>query len=605
MISGVLSFSQNAVSSLMDKKLVIPNNTLKQTGLKSTALQQFTDNDREDVELFSAINPKDSDNIIISWMNVDPTGQSTALLFNMMYTLDGGVTWQNSDINFMPHNLSQTRVIAGGGDPVIAFDNNGIAHFSWIYLVANVVSQSEIYMDLVLNYAYSTDSGATWQRPANDTIAWGVFDYELGLGITAVDSGRPPDKQWMAVNPINNDLFISTTEFYNVDSITNVWGVRRKPADSLNFVTEHTLVPPSSLFATTQGSICFDKNGILHAVYPAYKDTSYMLADKDSAAIAYLYYQNSTDNSNTWSDTTLVSQIFVNNMSAYLQENHTNTDAYNRLYPASYIAVDTSGGQYDGRIYVIWNSNDTNYFSNVNVYLSYSDDNGQTWSQPIMVNSDGSGAYKFHHRPSITVTPDGKVIAGWYDTRNGTAPNVYNTDFFVGISYDGGETFIQRKVNDTLFNFNDIQSPFYVAEYYQLSASKHYIYVFWSQLNDNGNDVDIYYTKLLADSTLSVDSSIYPATFLQEVRPVTSDLSVNIYPNPVNDQLNIDVNAVENGEINFEIYTIDGKLLQTTNKSYSKGENIYQIDVSKFSPNQYVLISKTKYGRFLKIFIKK
>lgn len=598
------SFSQNAVSLLIEKKVVIPTNTLKQIGAKTSSLQQFTNDNREDLELYSAINPTNSENIIASWMSIDPSGTATnPLLFKMMYTLDGGISWENSDINFMPHNLSQTRVIGGGGDPVIAFDNDGLAHFTWLYLVANVVSMEEIYMDLVLYYAYSADSGATWVRPITDTIAWGVFDYELGVGITAVDSGYPPDKQWMAVNPLNNDLIISTTEFYHADSITDIWGIRRKPADSLDFITDHKLVPPSDLFASTQGAICFDKNGVLHAVYPAYKDTTTILAGDDEVAVEYLFYQNSADNGKTWTDTTVVSEIFVNNMGSALQINNTNTKAYNRLYASSYIAVDTSGGNFDGRIYAIWNSNDTNFFSNVNVHLSHSDDNGQTWSAPIRVNSDEPAAYKFHHRPSITITPDGKVIASWYDTRYSSIPDVYNTDFFVGISYDGGQTFMQRNVNDTLFNYNNIGHAFYVGEYYQLCASNDFINVFWSELNDNGNDLDIYYAKLLTDSVLSVDSTIY-TTFLHEIRPLTSDINVNIYPNPVQNTLNINVNAVNNGELSFEIYSINGQLLKNINQNYLKGVNNYQIDVSQFNPAQYILVSRTKYGRFHKIFIK-
>lgn len=604
LISSFFSFSQNAVSLLIEKKVVIPTSTLKQIGAKTSSLQQFTNDNREDLELYSAINPTNSDNIITSWMSIDPSGSATnPLLFKMMYTLDGGISWQNSDIDFMPHNLSQTRRIGGGGDPVIAFDNNGLAHFSWLYLVANVVSMDEIYMDLVLYYAYSADSGATWVRPITDTIAWGVFDYELGVGITAVDSGYPPDKQWMAVNPLNNDLLISTTEFYHADSITNIWGIRRKPADSLDFITDHKLVPPSNLFASTQGAICFDKNGLLHAIYPAYKDTLNILVDDDQVATEYLFYQNSSDNGLTWSDTTVISEVYVNNMGSALQNNNTNTKAYNRLFASSYIAVDTSGGDFDGRIYAIWNSNDTNFFSNVNVYLSYSDDNGQTWSNPIKVNTDEPADYKFHHRPSITVTPDGKVVASWYDTRNGSIPDVYNTDYFVGISYDGGETFLQRNVNDTLFNFNDIEHAFYVGEYYQLSASNDFINVFWSELNDEGSDLEIYYAKLLTDSVLSVDSNVY-TTFLHEIRPLTSEINVIIYPNPVQNMLNINVNAENNGDLNFEIYTINGQLLKTINQNYLKGENNFQIDVSQFNPAQYILVSRTKYGRFHKIFIK-
>lgn len=589
--------SQNLVSKLIEKKTVIPKTTIERIVTKKIREQQFTNDTREDLELFAAVNPTDKNNIIASWMSINASATATyPLLFKMKYTTNGGDTWQESDIDFMPHNISQqNRAIGGGGDPVIAFDKNGRAHFSWLYLVANVVSMEEIYMDLVLHYAYSDDKGATWTRPENDTIAWGVFDYELNVGITAVDSGYPPDKQWMAVNPTNNDLFISTTEFYHADSITDIWGIRRKPADSLFYVSEQKLIPPSDLFATTQGAICFDDNGVLHAVYPAYRDTSKILANEDEIATEFLYYQNSFDNGKNWSDTVAISNVFVNNMSAALQENNTNTKAYNRLYASPYITVDTSGGEFDGRIYVIWNSNDTNYFSNVNVHLSYSDDNGQTWAEPIMVNSDLPDDYKFHHRPSINVTPNGKVIANWYDTRNAEIPNVYDTDFFVGISFDGGNSFIQKNINDTLFNFNEINSDFYVGEYSEIAVTNSFIYVFWSHLTDQDQDLEIYYAKVSADSSL---------TGIEEYGPLTANMSVNLFPNPVKNLLKVDIKTQNQQIIDFKIYSVNGKLLKNLSENCTKGQNKIAIDVSDLKSSTYILILKTENGTFYRKFLK-
>lgn len=60
--------------------------------------------------------------------------------------------------------------------------------------------------------------------------------------------------------------------------------------------------------------------------------------------------------------TKLISPIYVNNMTSTMQQNHTNSKAYEHLYPSSYIAVDASKGEYNGRIYSIWNSNDTHFF---------------------------------------------------------------------------------------------------------------------------------------------------------------------------------------------------------------------------------------------------
>ncbi|MBN2893983.1 MAG: T9SS type A sorting domain-containing protein [Bacteroidales bacterium] len=599
---GQISFSQNLLSQLLEKKVILPTEKIVEQELKSDIEQQFTENGREDLELFAAANPTDTNNIIVSWMSLDFSQTATnPLLFEMMYTKDGGNTWNSSSSDFKPHNLSQTRAVGGGGDPVIVFDKNGRAHFSWLYLVANVVSLNEIYMDLVLYYAYSDDKGETWIRPDNDTIAWGVFDYVLGEGITAVDSGMPPDKQWMTINPQTDDIFFSSTEFYHADSITDIWGVRRKPADNLEVVTSHVLVPYSSQFASTQGAIVYDNKGVLHAIYPAYDDTTLIIAPEDEIAYEKLYYQNSIDDGLTWSDTVVVSKVFVNNMGAALQYNNTNTHAYERLYSSAYIATDTSGGMYDGRIYVVWNSNDTNFFSNVNVYLSYSDNNGADWSEPIMANSDAPASYKFHHRPSINVSPDGKVVIGWYDTRYGQIPDVYNTDFFVGVSYDGGETFLQRNISDNFFNYNEIVNSMGVGEYYRPAVTNSNVYVFWAQHVEDGTDLEIYYAKVFTDSLLTIDTTA--VTNLIQYQPITDVLRVNLFPNPTTDKLNIEINSKETGKVGFEIYSIDGKLLFSEENKYFIGENYFEIDVSYLSSNSYILLSKTHKGIFYKNFI--
>ena len=588
--------AQALISTMTDPKIVSPIENIVRKDKNIKAGFQFTDDYREDLELFAAINPADSNNIVVSWMSIDPAANaSNPLLFKMQYSIDGGTTWQASNINFMPHNLNSHRVISGGGDPVFAFDKNGKIHYTWLYLVANVINTDSIFLDLVLLYAYSDDKGATWTRPENDTIAWGVFDYKLGEGITAVDSGRPPDKQWMSVNPQTNDLIISTTEFYDANAITDIWGVRRIPADSSGVVKEHILVPPDTLFATTQGTIVFDKNATLHAVYPAYTDTSKILAPEGVVAYESLFYQYSLDNGQTWSDTSVVASVYVNNMTSAMQENHTSAKSYNRLYPAATIAVDTSGGAYDGRIYVVWNSNDTNFFSNVNIYLSYSDDTGKTWSSPMMVNSDGAGDYKAHHRPGITVTPNGTVVLCWYDTRNAVIPDVYDTDFYIGVSTDGGNSFSELKVNDVAFDFNDISHSFGVGEYYQIAATNSKIFVFWSEFGETGSDLEIYLAKISTDLTSKVI----------EYQPVNSDVSLDIYPNPVDDILNIKLDAKKQGNANILIYSIDGKLLKKYKKGYFSGCNKIPISVENFTAGQYVLLIYTDSGRFQKSFIVK
>src|SRR5260370_2851309 len=53
------------------------------------------------------------------------------------------------------------------------------------------------------------------------------------------------------------------------------------------------------------------------------------------------------------------------------------------------------------------------------IFYVRSNDNGTTWSAPIVLNSDAaSGGNQTQWMPSVSVTPEGTVVISWYDRRN-------------------------------------------------------------------------------------------------------------------------------------------------------------------------------------------
>ena len=129
--------------------------------------------------------------------------------------------------------------------------------------------------------------------------------------------------------------------------------------------------------------------------------------------------------------------------------------------PGIEIASDNTLGAYSpyqGRLYVTYVNRLTNLLNpadNTDIYLSYSDDGGLTWSLPQVVNddvatSDGfsegqpnspaplSGRAQF--MPSIDVDPiTGTLVLSWYDTRNDASRARVAT--YMTTSIDGGQTF--------------------------------------------------------------------------------------------------------------------------------------------------------------------
>jgi hypothetical protein len=104
------------------------------------------------------------------------------------------------------------------------------------------------------------------------------------------------------------------------------------------------------------------------------------------------------------------------------------------------VAVDRSNGPFKGRLYVSW---DDKRSGRSQMWISHSDDKGQTWSVPIVVsdsraNEDGNGPGVVI--PTIAVNKDGIVGAFWYDQRDLPGKNDYLPRF--SASFDGSDTWL-------------------------------------------------------------------------------------------------------------------------------------------------------------------
>ncbi|MCF6366560.1 MAG: T9SS type A sorting domain-containing protein [Bacteroidales bacterium] len=598
--------SQKNINNIVDKKIYISQKTIdnilnnkeliyaKQTNSIKGNSTQLTNDNIADIELHSAINPVDTSNIIISWMNLDAGNSSMPLIFKLFYTIDFGETWNEANIDFIPRNIQANEALSGGGDPFIVFDNLGNIYISWIYTIVRVISADEIYVDVYLTYAKSTDKGATWIRPENgdDFISSGVLNYELTGGITGINTGNFPDKQWMAINPITNDLYCSLAEFNTTDNYNTgieTWGIRKKTSGATLF-EDKVLVPPAGTVWAQLGALAIDKTGNTHAVYPYYPAFPEPPLEK-------LMHSVSVDNGITYSTPHFISDIDVTRFQGVGQDNPTSTGMYDRLYPSSYIAIDTSStSPYENRIYVCWNSNDANYIKKVDVLLSYSDDNGTTWSTPEIVNTDLPRDYGFHHRPTIYVNPDGILVMGWHDNRGYEIPDVYMNDYYYALSYDGGNTFEEYKVSHDAFNYNDgnFESSVGIGEYFQIIATKNNVIAFYPYFD--GEDTEIYFNIL----------PFGEATEINELSPVTDKISIkNIFPNPVRNELNFLIQAKNTSNITYSIYSVEGRLINrfTDIKIYT-GKNRIHVNINNIPAGTYFLLIDTEYGKFIKKFIK-
>src|SRR2546429_1370952 len=107
------------------------------------------------------------------------------------------------------------------------------------------------------------------------------------------------------------------------------------------------------------------------------------------------------------------------------------------VYPS--LDVDRSNGPHRGRIYCSWM--DLTPANVTDIFISYSDNNGLTWSSPAHVPDQFAVKVdRFNHWMSVDPV-NGNVTVAFYDTRNDTTGFRYQTDNYLARSTDGGLTF--------------------------------------------------------------------------------------------------------------------------------------------------------------------
>ncbi len=114
------------------------------------------------------------------------------------------------------------------------------------------------------------------------------------------------------------------------------------------------------------------------------------------------------------------------------------------------IACDLSKGEFSGRIYICW-SDEKNGEKNKDVFLVYSDDQGEHWTEPILVSYRPN--HKEQFKPCMKVdTLTGDVSILYFDKQNYAEGR--ETDLTLAISKNGGLKFEYFKLNESSFLFN-------------------------------------------------------------------------------------------------------------------------------------------------------
>lgn len=538
----------------------------------------ISEDEAPESEVSAAINPTDSNNIVVS--PIRSGGYTESLTVPIYYTKNFGTTWRKS--TFTPPTGREDVYVLGGGDPMIAFDANGVCYMSWIYLYATL---SGFQIDSVYNailYAKSDDGGANWYVVNNAVVGKMITGNKY---TTSMNMDTFYDKQWMDCDHSNsanrNNLYISlvkmvtqpTSDAYIISSV--------KKAGVSAFDPTQRRVSGENFLTTQFASTAVDNVGNLHVGF--YGVESSMTA---------LYHSVSTDGGITFSTPNRVSYF-----SGVMQANTITGITSSRLYPSPYIVADKYSSAYGGNLYYVWSARGIASVTStaMRVYFSRSTNGGESWSTAKQI-SPASAFSSDAFYPTVTVNPDGVVVVGFYD-RTSDESNV-NTNYCIMYSFDGGSTFDKPiVVSGESTDFSTIgsqNSNFGIGEYTQIVTSKGYAMPVWSDGRTNDGNMNIYTAKVPIAKQGNTSAS-------EEIRVITGSTSISsIYPNPASENLHLTVTSATEASVSFRITNLLGETLIEPKEQFSvsAGDNSISLPIESLQPGTY-FVSISKGGAFL------
>ena len=343
------------------------------------------------------INPANPDNVVAG-----------TIMNYFHYSSDGGKSWQ-TDLLHSSHGVY--------GDPCIIADQNGAIYYLHL---ANPLNSGSLQGPRILESIVvqrSDDSGKSW----NDGAAIGL------------NPPKQQDKEWAVANPFNEDIYVTWTQF-------DTYG------DPSPDCQTHILFSKSDDRAETWSAPirlnqlagnCIDDDHTAEGAVPS-------VGPKGEIYVAWslndiIYFDRSTDGGATW----LTEDIKIAE-----QPGGWNIDieGVGRANAMPVTGVDLSGGKHHGTIYVNW-GDARNGADNIDIFLAYSEDGGDTWSTPIKVNRDATHSQQFF--PWMAVDPKtGHIYIVYYDR---SQYDDLRTDVVVAMSKDGGRHFKSMRVSEKPF----------------------------------------------------------------------------------------------------------------------------------------------------------
>jgi hypothetical protein len=378
---------------------------------------------------------------------IDPNDKNhifaASILDNMYESKDGGLTWLKSQ-------LKSTYGVFG--DPVVRFDFRGNLFYAHLANSKGKAYSSVEFLDrmVVQNRPKGATEFSNGSYPPCDTI-------------------KDHDKQWLYVDPEDNTVMMTWTEFDKYGS--NDENDRSKIMFSKSVDAGKTWTPALKINELDGG--CLDDDQTTEGAVPAagVNGEYYVVWAYDNK----IYFDKSMDKGMTWMQN---DQVIAVQKGGWTFE----VPGINRCNGMPSIKVDHSKGKNRGTLYVQW-SDQSNGKDDTDIWIIKSTDRGNTWTQPMRVNNDETKTHQFFSSMDVD-NSNGDIALVFYDRRNYKDDN---TDTYLAISKDGALSFQNFKLNKQPFRS---KASLFFGDYTDISISNGRIRPIWNFVD--GSKVYLY-----------------------------------------------------------------------------------------------------------------